>query len=70
MLIRWLRASKHISRDWILSDVIEEIIVSPYADVDYEDWGGAQSRQQIRALPIADRVVLSELHERIYPPGF
>jgi hypothetical protein len=59
---------KHIYLDWVLSDVIDEIIISPYADVNYEDL----VRQAIHATDpnFADRVVLSVLHERRYPPGF
>jgi len=59
---------EHIYVDWVLSDVIEEIVVSPYADVNYED----VVRDAINAKnPIlADRVVLSELHERRYAPNF
>jgi hypothetical protein len=59
---------KHISLDWILSDVIEEIIVSPYANVDYE---GRVHRVIKAANPsLCDCVMLSELHERRYAPGF
>ena len=59
---------EHIYLDWVLSDVIDEIIVSPYADVNYEDL----VRQAINATDpnLVDRVVLSVLHERRYPPGF
>jgi hypothetical protein len=28
----------HTYLNWVLSDVIDEIVVSPYADEDYEDW--------------------------------
>ena len=40
----------------------------PYADVNYED----SVRHAINAKDpnLADRVVLSVLHERRYPPGF
>ena len=59
---------EHIYLDWVLSDVIDEIIVSPYADVNYEDL----VRQAIHATDpnLADRVVLSVLHQRRHPPGF
>jgi len=59
---------EHIYVDWVLSDVIDEIIVSPYADVNYEEL----VRHAINAKDpnLADRVVLSVLHERRYPPGF
>ncbi|MGO8920935.1 MAG: hypothetical protein ACLQJR_34015 [Stellaceae bacterium] len=59
---------EHIYVDWVLGDAIDEIIVSPYADVNYED----SVRHAINAKDpnLADRVVLSELHERRYPPGF
>lgn len=60
--------SEHIYVDWVLSDVIDEIIISPYADVNYEDL----VRHAINAKDpnLADRVVLSALHERQYPPCF
>ena len=59
---------EHIYVDWVLSDVIDEIIVSPYADVNYEDL----VRHAINAIDpnLANRVVLSVLHERRHPPGF
>jgi hypothetical protein len=58
----------HICLDWVLGDVIEEIVISPYADVDYED----SVRRAVNAADpsLAGRVVLSELHERRYSPGF
>jgi hypothetical protein len=54
--------------DWVLNDVIDEISVSPYANVNYENL----VRHAIKAKDpnLADRVVLSVLHERRYPPGF
>jgi hypothetical protein len=60
--------TNHISLDWVLSDVIEEIAISPYADVDYEEW----VRRTVKAADpsLADRVMLSELHERRDSPGF
>jgi hypothetical protein len=59
--------SEHIC-GLVLSDVIDEIIISPYADVNYE----VLVRDAINAKDpnLADRVVLSVLHERRYPPGF
>ena len=59
---------EHVFVDWVLSDVIDEISVSPYANVNYEDL----VRHAIKAKDpnLADRVVLSVLHERRYPPGF
>jgi hypothetical protein len=58
----------HIYLDWVLSDVIEEIIVSPYADVNYD----ALVRHAISAIDpnLADRVLLSELHECRYAANF
>jgi hypothetical protein len=60
--------SEHIYVDWVLSDVIDKLIISPYADVNYEDL----VRDAINAKDpnLADRVVLSVLHERQYPPCF
>jgi hypothetical protein len=60
--------TEHISLDWVLSDVIEEIAISPYADTDYEEW----VRRAVKAADpsLADRVMLSELHERRDSPGF
>jgi hypothetical protein len=59
---------QYIYLDWVLSDVIDEIIVSPYADVNYEDL----VRHAINATDpnLVDRVLLSVLHERRYAPGF
>jgi len=59
---------EHIFVDWALGDVIDEIAISPYADASYEDL----VRLAISAADpsLADRVVLSVLHERRYPPGF
>jgi hypothetical protein len=59
---------EHINVNWVLGDVIEEIAVSPYADANYEDL----VRRAINAADprLVDRVVLSVLHERRYPPGF
>ena len=54
----------HIHLDWILSDAVKEIIISPYADETYEDL----ARDTINDPNLAGRVVLSELHERRYPP--
>ena len=60
--------SEHIYVDWVLSDLIDEIIISPCADVNYEEL----VRDAINAKDpnLADRAVLSVLHERRYPPGF
>jgi hypothetical protein len=59
---------EHIYVDWILSDVIKEIVISPYADEGYEDL----VRRIIGAIDpnLSDRVVLSVMHERQNPPGF
>jgi len=59
---------RHVYLDWVLSEVIDEIIISPYADVNYEDL----VRHAIKAADsgLADRVKLSVLHERRYAPGF
>ena len=59
---------KHIYLDWVLGDVIDEIIVSPYADKNYEE----RVRQAIDATDpsLTGRVALSVLHERRYAPNF
>jgi hypothetical protein len=59
---------EHIYVDWVLSDVIDQIFISPYADENYEDLvrHAIGSKDQ----NLADRVVLSVLHERRYPAGF
>jgi hypothetical protein len=59
---------EHIYLDWLPGDVIDEIVVSPYADVSYE----RLVRHTIKAIDsnLAGRVVLSELHERRYAPNF
>jgi hypothetical protein len=59
---------QHIYLDWVLGDVIDEIVVSPYADVNYDDL----VRLAINATDpgLAKRVNLSELHERRNPPFF
>jgi hypothetical protein len=59
---------EHIYLDWVLSDVIEEIIVSPYADVSYEDL--VRHAINTTDASLAGRVALSVLHDRRYPPGF
>jgi hypothetical protein len=59
---------EHIDVPWVFGDVVEEIVVSPYASVDYE----ALVHRAINAKDpgLAHRVVLSELHERRNPPDF
>lgn len=60
---------EHVHLDWNLADVIEEIVISPYpVDPSYEE----QVREAIeRADPrLSQRIKLSVLHERRYPPGF
>lgn len=53
---------------WVLGDVIEEIVIGPEADTNYED----SVRRAIDSADanLADRVVLSVLHERRYSPNF
>lgn len=55
--------NKHYLK-WVLRDAIDEIVISPYADDEYEK----QVHKAVkRADPsLAGRVVLSELHERRY----
>jgi len=59
---------EYIYLPWALRDVINKIIISPYADEDYEQ----RVRDAIqKADPtLADRMALSELHERQNPPHF
>lgn len=54
--------------DWLLSDVVDEINVSPYADEAYE----SNARAAITAVEpsLVHRIKLSELHERRYAPNF
>jgi hypothetical protein len=58
----------HIYVDWAPADVISEIVISPYADADYEK----RALDAITAIEpgLGDRIVLSELHERRYPANF
>jgi hypothetical protein len=60
--------SEHIYVDWVLRDVIDEIVISPYADPNYENL----VRIAINATDpdLADRVILSELNERRNPAHF
>jgi hypothetical protein len=59
---------KHIFVDWIAGEVIDEIIVSPYASESYEE---LVRHAIIAAEPrFEHRVLLSELHERRHAPGF
>jgi hypothetical protein len=59
---------EYIFVDWVLSNVIDEIVLSPYADENYE----RLVRLAIGAADpgLAGRVVLSELHERRDHPRF
>ena len=58
----------HLEIDWMMSDVVEEIVISPYSDVDYE----TQVHQSVNAADanLADRIKLSVLPERRYGPQF
>lgn len=60
--------SEHICVDWVLSDVIDQIIISPYAEKNYEDL--VHEAINAKYPNLADRVVLSELPERQDPPNF
>lgn len=59
---------EHVYLEWVLSDVIDEIVISPYANVAYEQ----RLRNSVSTADagLAVRVQLSELHDRRYPPGF
>jgi hypothetical protein len=59
---------EHIFLDWSPSEVIERITIRPYADEAYE----ARTRNTIASIDpsIIDRLELSVLSERRYPPQF
>jgi hypothetical protein len=59
---------EYIYLPWVFGNVIDEIIISPYADEEYEQRVRDDIKTADRSL--ADRVVLSELHERRYAPLF
>jgi hypothetical protein len=59
---------EHIYLEWRLADVIEKIIISPYADESYE--GLVRHTISTADASLADRIELSELHERRYAPEF
>ena len=59
---------EYIYLSWALGDVIDKIIISPYADEDYEQ--RVRDAIQKADSTLADRVALSELHERQNPPHF
>jgi hypothetical protein len=58
----------HLHLDVVPSDLIEEIVLSPYADEAYE----AHARAAIAAADpaVSNRVILSVLNPRRYAPGF
>jgi hypothetical protein len=57
---------EHIWVDWVLRDVINEVVISPYADENYEQL----VRLAISAADPSIAVELSELHERRDHPRF
>ena len=59
---------EHIYVDWVLGDVVDEIFVAPEADASYEN----SVRHAIHEADanLADRVALSVLNDRRYPPNF
>jgi hypothetical protein len=59
---------EHMYVDWVLGDVINEIVISPYASVNYEN--SVRFAISAKDPNLADRVVLSVLHERRYAPNF
>jgi hypothetical protein len=58
----------HLFLDWLPGDVIEEIVLSPYADEPYEERARAVIGAADPALAVP--VILSELNPRRYAPGF
>jgi hypothetical protein len=59
---------EHIYLNWVLTDVIDKIIISPYADNNYEELVHLAINAADPSL--AARVELSELHERCHPARF
>jgi hypothetical protein len=59
---------EHIYLDWPLSNVIKELVISPYADSNYQDLVCIAVNATDSSLTA--RVILSELHERRYKPNF
>jgi hypothetical protein len=59
---------EYIYLPWALRDIIDKIFISPYADEDYEQ--RVRDAVQKADSTLADRVALSELHERRNPPRF
>jgi len=59
---------KYWSLSWTAADVIEHIVLSPYAKEDFEQ----RARAAIEAADasLRDRVILSVLNPRRYPPNF
>ena len=59
---------EHIFLDWLPTTVIEKITISPYADEAYE----TRARNTIASIAsyLVDRLELSVLSERRYPPQF
>lgn len=62
------KLDEHIYLDWVLRHVIDEIIISPYANDEYEQ----RVRYDIKTADpsLGGRVALSELHERRYAALF
>jgi hypothetical protein len=59
---------EHLPLDWPAADVIEHIVLSPYAEEPFEK----RARAAIEAADpsLRDRVILSVLNPRRYAPGF
>jgi len=58
----------HLFLDWLPANVVEEIVLSPYADEPYEQRARAAIAAADPALDVP--VSLSELNPRRYAPGF
>ena len=59
---------RHLFLPWQAAEVLDEIVLSPYAEEPYEQ----QAREAIATADptLSSRVILSELNPRRYAPGF
>jgi hypothetical protein len=59
---------EHLFLNWPAADVIEQIVLSPYAEEDFEQF--ARTVIEAADASLRDRVILSVLNPRRYAPGF